>query len=169
MFYTVDCVINAINKCKEMDIKSCSDHDKHHSISDGFRHESHNTYISCCAGCIDGILIWTHSQQMKTALRWVWASPSVCCCKHKFGLNLQTFCNQKKQFIGISTIYNAMTSNHLAFKVSGLRQSKLGCHGFLAPGRVLFGNNAYVNTFLWSPYPNASKYRVQDNYNFYHV
>ena len=44
--------------------------------------------------------------------------------------------------------------------------------GLLAPGLVLFGDNAYLNfAFMATPYPNVAgieKENAKDNYNFYH-
>ena len=66
-------------------------------------------------------------------------------------------------------MYGAASSDHLAFEVCDFRQSKLGRRGFLAPGLVIFGDNAYVNTFFMvTPYPNTSKDTDRDHYNFYH-
>ena len=66
-------------------------------------------------------------------------------------------------------MYGAASPDHLAFEVCDSRQSKLGRRGLLAPGLVIFGDNAYVNTFFMvMPYPNMSKDTDQDHYNVYH-
>ena len=58
------------------------------------------------------------------------------------------------------------TSDYLAFMTSSLH-SKVEKEGFLAPGLVLYGDNAYVsNEHMVTPFKNVSS-GSKDAYNFY--
>jgi hypothetical protein len=57
-------------------------------------------------------------------------------------------------------------SDSLAFEASVLYRRL--SRGLLAPGLVLFGNNAYINLLsMATPFPNVSS-GSKDDYNFYH-
>ena len=70
----------------------------------------------------------------------------------------------------MSITYGGSSSDCLAFKASDLYKRLEA--GLLAPGLVLFGDNAYLNNnFMATPYPNIAgrdKEKSKDNYNFYH-
>ena len=82
---------------------------------------------------------------------------------------MQAICDDKKQFIRMSIVYGASSSDHMAFEVTKLRQEKLSQPGFLADNLCIFGDNAYVNTnFMATPYSNVGTDKEKDAYNFYH-
>ena len=170
VFKSVDFVIEAVNKCDELKLEFPSDHDKQQEIADGFLKKSPDARFGCCGGCIDGIVVWTHKPSKEDCEEiGVSEAKFFCGRKHKFGLNMQAICNHKKQFLDISIIYGAATSDLMAFEVSELRQKYLGQDGFLKEGLCLFGDNAYVNTsFMATPYPNVGNDLEKDAYNFYH-
>ena len=169
VFESIDIVIDAINSCVVMEIKFPSDHQEQQDIADGFRKKSPLAKVNCCAGAVDGLGIWTHKPKKEDcAAAGVDESKFYSGHKHKFGLNLQAICNHKKQFTYISIVYGLSSSDHMAFEVSELRH-ELERSGFLAPGLVIFGDNAYVNThFMATPYPGTSQHTDRDSYNFYH-
>ena len=169
VFLSVDCVIEAVNNCKQLDITFPTDHAEQQKIAKGFLQKSHLARIGCCVGCIDGIVIWTHKPS-KDNCEEVGVSESKFYCgrKHKFGLNMQATCDHKKRFIDISIVYGTSTSDLMAFEVSDFRQ-RLAQPGFFADGLCWFGDNVYVNTpFMVTPYPNVGNNMEKDAYNFYH-
>ncbi|KAL7532194.1 hypothetical protein ACHAXR_006360, partial [Thalassiosira sp. AJA248-18] len=170
VFLSIDYVIESINDCDALKIEFPSDHNIQREIANGFLKKSTDARFACCVGCIDGIIIWTHKPSKEDCDEvGVSESKFFCGRKHKFGLNMQAVCNHKKQFLDVSILYGASSSDHLSFEVSELRQKKLGRPGFLAEGLCLFGDNAYVNSkFMATPYPNVGSNREKDAYNFYH-
>jgi hypothetical protein len=160
-------VVDALNECPEFAIQYPSCHQKQYEIAAGFRAKSAADF-DCCAGAVDGILIWTNR-------------PSALCCnetgcdpakffcgrKHKFGLNCQAICDSKGRFLDISILFPGSTADCLAFE--GMALYKQLQDGLLAPGLCLFGDNAYMNTpFMATPYPGRSVGKSKDAYNFYH-
>ena len=66
----------------------------------------------------------------------------------------------------VSISHPGATSDYFAFVTSPLRY-KLETPGFLAPGLVLFGDNAYVsNEYMVTPYRNV-KSGPKDAFNFF--
>jgi hypothetical protein len=118
LFNCIDIVVDGINGCEEMDITFPLDHTKQGKIARRFRGKLPLAGFSTCVGCIDGILIWMHKPRKADCKEaGVEETKFFCGRKHKFGLNLQAFCNHKKRFISISILYGVLTSDHLAFKV----------------------------------------------------
>ena len=75
--------------------------------------------------------------------------------KDKFGLSLQGVCDSNGKFMDVSIGHPGSTSDYLAFVTSSLH-IKLEKTGFLAPGLVLYGDNAYVsNEFMATPIKNG--------------
>ena len=74
--------------------------------------------------------------------------------------------DKRGRFLDISIKYGGSSADCMAFKASDLC-CRLEA-GLLAPGLVLFGDNANLNSpYLATPYPNVSG-GSKDNYNFYH-
>jgi hypothetical protein len=70
------------------------------------------------------------------------------------------------RILDLSIKYGGSTADCLAFEASDL--CKRLRNNLLAPGLVLFGDNAYINSeYMATPYPNVSG-GSKDNYNFYH-
>lgn len=89
-----------------------------------------------------------------------------CGRKHKFGLNCQAVSDKRGKFLDLSIRYGGASSDCLAFEASELWQRLED--GLLAPGLVLFGDNAYLNTsYMATPFTNVSR-GSKDDYNFFH-
>jgi len=161
-------IIDAVNSVVEFKIEFPCDHDEQRKIAQGFKEKS-QADIDCCAGCIDGMLVWMlkPNQTVCNASK-VDSGKFFCGRKHKFGVNFQAVCDHKKRFINVSILFPASCSDFMAFEGSNIRH-KLEEDGFLAPGLCLFGDNAYVNRFyMCTPYPNVGANSNKDVYNFYH-
>jgi DDE superfamily endonuclease len=167
VFASVWEVVDALNKCPEFAVQYPSCHQKQNEIAMGFRAKS-SADFDCCAGAVDGLLIWTHK-------------PSAVCCneagcdaakffcgrKHKFGLNLQAICDSEGRFLDVSILYPGSTADCLAFE--GMSIYKRLQDGLLAPGLCLFGDNAYLNVpFMATPFAGRSISKSKDAYNYYH-
>jgi hypothetical protein len=94
-------MVDALNKHFRFAIKYPDDHGLQHSIADGF-HKVSGANFQCCAGAIDGILIWIHRPSDKDC-EAVGCSPGKFMGgrKKKFGLNCQAVCNVRERFLGI--------------------------------------------------------------------
>ena len=159
-------VVDAINRHPSFTIKYPDNHDMQRSIARGFAEVS-SAGFECCAGAIDGILIWMHTPSPKDCDS-AGCSPGKfhCARKKKYGLNCQAVCDARGRILDISIVYPGSTSDCLAFEGMSLFQ-KLE-QGMLAPGLCIFGDNAYLNTpFMATPYPAVSG-GTKDAYNFYH-
>jgi len=79
----------------------------------------------------------------------------------------RTLGNYEGRFLDVSIGHPASTADWLCFKTSSL-YDQLEQEGFLAPGLILLGDNAYVNTtYMATPF-KAVKSGDKDDYNFYH-
>lgn len=170
VFESVWIIVEAVNELSAMKIEYPSDVEVQKKIAVGFRNVS-KVKFDCCAGAIDGILIWMHKPSMRDAnAAGVGQKKFLCGRKGKFGLNCQAVCDVRGQIIDISITYGGSSSDCLAFEASDLHK-KLE-DGLLADGLVIFGDNAYLNTkYMATPYPNIAgrdKEKSKDNYNFYH-
>jgi hypothetical protein len=144
-----------------------SDHCEQRAIAHGFRQVSEADF-DCCAGAIDGILIWIHKPSEKECESIGCSSGKFFCSrKHKFGMNCQAICDVRGKLLDISIMFPGSTSDCLAFEGMSL-YSKMLESGFLAPGLCLFGDNAYINAmFMATPFAGVSG-GTKDAYNFYH-
>jgi hypothetical protein len=170
IFESVWIVVEAVNECSSMKIEYPSDVAVQKRIAKGF-HDVSKVKFDCCAGAIDGILIWMHKPSAKEADgAGVGQKKFYCGRKGKFGLNCQAVCDVRGRFLDIAITYGGSSSDCLAFEASDLH-TKLE-EGLLADGLVIFGDNAYLNTkYMAMPYPNIAghdKENSKDNYNFYH-
>jgi hypothetical protein len=159
-------VVDAVNSHPNFKIAYPEEHDKQQSIAEGFRQVS-GANFSCCAGAIDGILIWVHRPRERDCVQsGCSAGKFFCGRKKKFGLNCQAVSNVRGRILDISMIYPGSTSDCLAFEGMTLFQKFES--GILAPGLCLFGDNAYLNTFyMATPYAAVSG-GSKDAYIFYH-
>ena len=159
-------VVDAINKHPAFKIAYPTDHDKQRSIAAGFLEVS-SAGFDCCAGAIDGILIWIHKPSPRDCLH-NGCSPGkfMCARKKKYGLNCQAVCDVRGRILDISIVYPGSTSDCLAFE--GMTLFHCLEEGMLAPDLCLFGDNAYLNTpYMATPYAAVSGGTI-DAYNFYH-
>jgi hypothetical protein len=182
-------VLDAINQCDELVLSYPQDGDQQRAIAQGFAAKS-SAGFTCCAGAVDGILIWTQRpSEQEAALSSCSVAKFFCGRKHKYGLNCQAICDARGRFLDVSVMYPASTSDVLSFESASI-YSKLEA-GLLAPGTsfrflralllctylvsytiftglCLFGDNAYINTtFMATPY-SGTKGGTRDAYNFYH-
>jgi DDE superfamily endonuclease len=125
-------VTQAINQCRAFEIAYPTCHEAQRGIADGFNRKSAADF-RCCAGALDGILIWTHRPSEADAAQ---ASCDVgkffCGRKHKFGLNMQAICDARGRFLDVSLMFPASTSDILSFESASIYQKLQD--GLLAPG-----------------------------------
>ncbi len=124
--------------------------------------------FSNSAGCIDGLLIWTHKPSEKDKKKaGVGIKKILCGQKSEFGLNCQAISDICGSILDISIVYGGASSDCLAFE---------GCDtfeqleaGLLHDNLVLFGDNAYLNShYMVTPYPNVSS-GSKDDFIFFHT
>ena len=125
---------DSVNKCDGLSFEYPSSHKKaQRAIADGFKEKS-KVGFSCCAGCIDGMLLWIEKPNDFECQRANCGSKKFFCGrKHKFGLNFQAACDANCKFLDVSMYHPAATSDFLSFTTFGLKK-KLETPGFLAPG-----------------------------------
>lgn len=159
-------VVQAINHCEEFFIEYPDCHEKQQRIAAEFNGASGVDFDNC-AGAIDGILIWIHKpSESDAATSGCGRKKFLCARKHKFGLNCQAVSDCRGRILDISIKYGGSAADCIAFEASDL-YTRLE-RGLLAPGLVLFGDNAYLNTaFMATPFPRVSS-GSRDDYNFYH-
>ena len=79
---------------------------------------------------------------------------------------MQGVCDIKCRYLDVTIGYPSSTSDYLTFVTSKLH-TKLETLGFLAPGLVIYGDNAYVsNDYMFTPFKNVSS-GSKDACNFY--
>ena len=165
VFVSVWSVVMAINRLSEFYISYPACHEKQREIAASFC-EASSVGFNNCAGAIDGILVWTHMPTEKDAGDDIGRKSFLCARKGKFGLNMQAVSDKRGRILDLSIKCGGSSSDCLAFEASNL-YSRL-VRGLLAPGLVLFGNNAYINSsFMATPFPNVSSGN-KDDYNFFH-
>jgi hypothetical protein len=132
-------VVDAINSHPKFNIEYPKDHDDQRQIARGF-HNVSSAGFRCCAGAIDGILIWIHKPSKKDCMD-VGCSDGkfMCSRKKKFGLNCQAVCDVRGRILDISIMYPGSSSDCLAFEGMSLFHQLE--NGLLAPGLCLFGDN----------------------------
>ena len=64
-------VVDALNRHPRFEISYPADHAKQRSITQGFANVSAANF-GCCAGAIDGILIWLDTQTVSKRMRQFW-------------------------------------------------------------------------------------------------
>ena len=164
VFISVWRVVDAVNSTPEFDI-IFPNHREQEKISQRFKNKS-KAGFDCVVGCINGMLLWME-QPIKADCDIAGVGPKKFFCgrKKKFGLNMQATVDDKRRFIDIDILHPGASSDYLVFAVSNLKRRLE--QGLLAPGKVIFGDNAYINTqFMVTPFKNPTI--QQDNYNFYH-
>ena len=159
-------VVDAVNKCPELDIKYPNSFAEQRKIARGFQKRSKPGF-ACCAGAIDGMLLWIEKLTMEQCEAAKCGRKKFFCGrKHKFGLNLQAVCDSEGRFLDLDIAHPGATSDFLAFSTSSFH-TRLE-NNLLAPGLCIFGDNAYVNcSYMATPYKAVSS-GCKDDYNFYH-
>ena len=164
--YSMNWVIDAVNRCKQLQIRFPEEHAEQKKIAEEFKNKS-TADISNCVGALDGLLIWIEKPSEKECTRvGVGSKKFYCGRKAKFGLNLQALCDARRKFTFVSLQFPGSTSDFLTWECTGFKE-KVATEGFLAPGLCIFGDCAYTNTkYLATPFVSATD--VKDDYNFYH-
>jgi len=140
----VGIIVDIINNCHELSIQFPMDHASQKKVALGFKAKSVAGF-DCCIGAIDGILIWTECPSADDCIRSKNGPLKYMCGrKKKFGLNMMGTVDAEGRFLNIQIGHPGSTLDYLAFATSDLK-AKLEEPGFLAPGMVLFGDNAYGN------------------------
>jgi hypothetical protein len=94
-------VIDAIHACNELDIEYPKEEAEQRRIAEGFRLIS-ETDFDICAGCIDGILVWTEKPSRDECdVMKVGEKRFMCGRKGKFGFNLQAVCDSRGPFLEV--------------------------------------------------------------------
>ena len=158
-------VVDAVNNLPDFAIEYPASHGKQKQIAKSFEKKS-GAGFRCCAGAIDGILIWIHKPSKKCCTEAGCADGNFYCGrKGKYGLNCQAVCDLRGRFLDMSILYPGSTSDCLAFEGMSLYHRLE--NSLLAKGLCLFGDNAYLNSvYMATPYKSASGSR--DDYNFFH-
>ena len=170
MMESVWYVVEAVNSVQEFVIEYPDSAEKQDKIAREFESVS-QAKIDICAGAIDGILIWISKPTSKQAERAeVNQGKFLCGRKGKFGLNCQAVSDVRGNILDISIGYGGSSSDCLAFERSELFDR---CEaGLMKNGKVLFGDNAYLNTsYMATPYTNVAgnqQHMTKDDYNFFH-
>jgi hypothetical protein len=167
VYFSVWEVVDALNLHPEFAIHYPESHEEQKQIAAGFQEKS-GAGFDCCAGAVDGILIWIHRPSLECSREASCDTGKFFCGrKHKFGLNCQAVCDANGRFLDISILFPGSTADCIAFEGATLYQRLKD--GLLAPGLSLFGDNAYLNTtFMATPYSGGAATGSKDAYNFYH-
>jgi hypothetical protein len=160
-------VVDAANRHPDFKLEYPASAQQQASIAAEFLSKSAAGF-DCCAGAIDGILIWIHCPTEKECKKLGVASGKFFCArKNKFGLNCQAVSDARGRILDISIVFPGTTSDVLSFEGSTLFQRLEA--GLLSPDLCLFGDNAYLNTtYMATPYAGVSLDVQRDAYNFYH-
>jgi hypothetical protein len=163
-------VVEVVNNYPQFRITYPSSVGEQEKIVAGFEKAS-SVGFNVCAGAVDGILIWMQKPNVNEAKRvGVDQKKFLCGCKHTFGLNCKAVADVNGKILDISVVYGASAADCVAFEASDLH-ARLE-DGLLKNGYILFGNNAYLNSFFMAtPYSNVSgnpNKKSEDNYNFFH-
>ncbi len=159
-------VVDAVHEAPALKISFPATHAEQEVVAAKFKEHSSAGFPNC-VGCIDGILVWT-SKPFETA-KELGCGPGKFYCgrKKKFGVQIQAVCDQKRRFLDVDCFHPGSASDFSMWRDCSLRKM-VETDGFLAPGYVLFGDNAYVNTaYMVSPFKSVSA-GPKDDFNFYH-
>jgi hypothetical protein len=164
---SVWCVVDAVNQLPNFHIEYPRSRAEQMKIAKGFE-ETSDVGFPNCAGCIDGLLIWTHKPSEEDAKKaGVGRKKFLCGRKGKFGLNCQAISDVRGRILDISIVYGGASSDCLAFEGSGIYEDLEA--GLLHDNLVLFGDNAYLNShYMVTPFPNVSSGSKDDFIFFTH-
>jgi hypothetical protein len=148
-------VVEAVNNYPQFQITYPSSVVEQEKIVAGFEKAS-SVGFNVCAGSVDGNLIWMQKPNVNETKR--------------VGVDQRKFLCGRKHKFDISVVYGASAADCVAFEASDLH-ARLE-DGLLQNGYVLFGDDAYLNSFFMAtPYSNVSgnpNKKSKDNYNFFH-
>lgn len=157
-------VVDAIHQTAALKISFPKTHQEQAAVAAQFQQHS-SADFSNCVGCIDGI--WTCKPSETTEAMGVGPGKFFCGRKKKFGVQIQAVCDYNRRFLDVSCGHPGSASDFTMWLDCSLRED-LEKEGFLLPGLVLFGDNAYVNTpYMVCPFKSVSR-GPRDDFNFYH-
>ena len=166
VFNSVWLVVDAVISHPKLAFSYPSDHNSQRAIAKGFKALSTPGFDNC-AGCIDGMLLWTEKPTEASCI-FAQCQPKSFFCgrKSKFGLNFQGICDYRGRFLDVACGSPASTSDFLAFTVSKIYLRLED--DLLAPGLCLYGDAAYVNNrYMATPFKSVSSGSKFD-YNHFH-
>ena len=174
VYESVWSIVEVINHTTALDIKYPTQHAEQRAIANEFKAKSAVGFNNC-AGCLDGLLIWTHKpSDVELKQLKIGGKKFFCGRKKKFDLNMQAVCDACGRFLDVEIKHLGATSHYLAFALSRLHHKLEGRNfhdatkPFLEPGLAIYGDNAYVNTrYMVVPFKNTSS-GPKDAFNFYH-
>ena len=159
-------VVDAIHNTPSLEIKFPQTHHEQAAVAAGFREKSDASF-SNCVGCIDGMLVWTSKPVEKTKVLGIGPSKFFSGRKGKFGQQMQAICGPDRKFLDVYCDHPGSASDFTMWIDCEIRKD-VEKVGFLYPGLVLFGDNAYVNTpYMVAPFKAVSSGR-KDDFNFFH-
>jgi DDE superfamily endonuclease len=160
-------VVDAVHRCKDLEIKYPESHDEQLKVARGFQEKSEAGF-DCCGGAIDGMLVWTEEPRSKDCEEAkIGATKFFCGRKHKNGWNMQAVCDADGKFLEVWITFPASSSDYAAFFGSDF-YTRLMRDGFLEGTLALFGDNAYVSTEkILSPFKGAPR-GPRDDFNYFH-
>jgi len=159
-------MVDAVNKCRELNIEFPTDHAEQRRIAEGFRALS-SVRFDCCVAALDGLLIWIPRPTISQCQHVAISAMKFMCGRKKFGLNMQAASNARGRFLDVTIDTPGAMSDYLSFQMSNFRK-KLETPGFLVEGLCVFGDAAYVNTmFLAAPFKNVTD-EAKDAYKYFH-
>jgi hypothetical protein len=160
-------IVDAINTHPEFKLQYPDSRQIQESIAAGFRAKS-GADFDCCAGALDGILIWIHRPSEGECAELQCSSGKFFCArKNKFGLNCQAVSDARGRILDISVVFPGTTSDCLSFEGSNLFRRLE--EGLLPSHLCIFGDNAYINSvYMATPFAGVMLDVAKDAYNFYH-
>ena len=168
VYESVWSVVDAINQSDALSFRFPTNHVEQRHIAQEFAKKSAAGF-DCCVGAIDGILIWTEKPTPQDCyIATCGETKFYCGRKKKFGLNMMGTVDHAGRFLDVEIRHPGATSDYLCFETSTLKR-KLVEKNFLAPGLVLFGDNAYVDSeYMVVPFKNPKIECGEDDFNFFH-
>lgn len=159
-------VVDAIHETSSLDISFPSSHVEQQSMADQFKEKSGCGFGNCVAA-VDGMLVWTSRPTEKTDNMGMGIGPGKFFCGRKYKFGLKAVCGPNKRFLDVTWCHPDSASDFTMCLDCPLRE-KVETPGFLKPGLLIYGDNAYVNTmYMVSPFRQVSE-GPKDAFNFYH-
>jgi hypothetical protein len=160
-------VMDAVNDTEALDIVFPSCHEKQKEMAQEFTAKSKCGFDNCVAAK-DGMLVWTDSPSESMDDMGIGQGKFYNGRKKKYGLNMQAICDANRRFLDVYVGHPGSASDYTVWLDSPIREKIEKTPGFLRPGLVIYGDNAYVNTMTTvSPFKAVSS-GPKDAFNFYH-
>jgi len=160
-------IVDAINNTTALDIVFPSSHDEQREMARQFADKSKCGFNNCVAAK-DGMLVWTNKPSEKMDDMGIGNGKFFSGRKSKFGLNMQAICDANRRFVDVYVGHPGSASDYTMWLESPVRQLIEKTPGFLCPGLVFYGDNAYVNTMTTVAPFKAVSSGPKDAFNFYH-